>query len=272
MFFGFFSTPPEPPKVTVFVHGTDLIPKTLIKPLERFVRHKPGMYSLETVSLTYKYAKYLKNLCKYNPETFPEKHAHIFCWSGKLSHKDRIDAAQKLHTELNKICLTYKKNYKTIKLSLITHSHGGNVVLNLASIKEKREYVIDKLILMAIPVQEKTKDFVKDICFKETIIYSTYSTADMIQVLDPQGLEANRRKYRKIFSNTKEEEPSTKKTPLFSERTFCDKHVNHIRVKSGKRSIAHIEFLLPPFTKKLSLLLETAQKHNFSKKKLTFKY
>ena len=286
MFFGLFSKPPEPPKITVFIHGTDLIPKTIIKPLERFVRHAPGMFSFDKVTLSYKYAKYLKNLCNYNPTLFPKEHAHIFCWSGKLSHRARVSAANTLHKELNVLALSYKKDYKKIDLTLVTHSHGGNVVLNLAQVKEKREYTINTLIFMAIPVQEKTRYFVKDICFKDTQIYSTYSTGDMIQVLDPQGFRPQGRGYRKLFTNAGmiEEKMKTrsacsahddigkKKTPLFSQRIFCDNHVHHIKIQSGKRNIAHIEFLLPPFTKQLSSLLEAAKKHDFSKEILTFKY
>ena len=262
----------EPPKVTVFVHGTDLIPKTLIKPLERLIRHKPGMFALKESKLQYKYAKYLNSLCKHNPETFPKKDAHLFCWSGKLSHKARVKAAQDLHKELNTLSLKYKKR---IHLSVVTHSHGGNVVLNLARIKEKREYTINKLVLLAVPVQEETKHCVTAECFKSTTIYSAYSTGDMVQILDPQGLKHHTREYRRIFCKSatkKRKKTKKKKIPLFSQRTFCHKHVHHIKVKNGKRSIAHIEFLLPPFTKMLTTLLKNAAQHDFSKDILKFKY
>lgn len=265
--------PPEIPKITIFVHGTDLVPKTPVKPLETLIRHKQGMYPLKEITEKYKYTKVLRNICRDNSEEFPKEHAHLFCWSGLLQHEARFDAAQKLNAGINTIIKKYKKYHLTV----ITHSHGGNVVLNLANIDDKKAYTVHRLILMAIPVQDKTKKSVSHSFFANTTIYCPYSTGDMVQVLDPQGAKTQGREYRKIFSQddnlaVQETTPLKEQTPLFSKRKFDDKKVKHIKVTSKHRPIFHVEFLLPPFTRSLSSLLKQALEHDFSTKDLHFKY
>ncbi|MCF7900206.1 hypothetical protein K9K77_01720 [Candidatus Babeliales bacterium] len=275
-----FFTPPTPPPqkpifVTVFVHGTDLIPKTIIKPFERLVRHESGMFPLKEITEKYKYTKVLRNICRDNPDRFPKESAYLFCWSGKLSHKDRLAAAKDLNKSINDIIEMYKNKKQKIIFTIITHSHGGNVVLNLSNLKEAKNYFIDHLILMAVPVQEKTKKCVSDPFFKQTTIYAIYSMGDMVQILDLQGAKPQGRAYRRIFSEPKNGSKLLnleKPIPLFSERKFKSKKVNHIKVTSKKRPILHIEFLLPSFTKKISTLLEQAAKHNFSKEEFHFTF
>lgn len=275
----FFNPPALPPQkpifVTVFVHGTDLIPKTIIKPFERLVRHEPGMFSLTEITEKYKYTKVLRNICRDNPDRFPRESAYLFCWSGKLSHKDRLHAAKNLNKEIKTLIAGYKKKKQKIILTIISHSHGGNVVLNLANLKEAKNYSLDHLILMAVPVQEKTKKCVSDPFFEHTKIYAIYSHGDMVQILDPQGIKPQERAYRKIFSEPKNGSKLLnleKPIPLFSERKFENKKVLHIKVTSKKRPILHIEFLLPSFTKKISLLLEQAAQHDFSKEEFDFTF
>lgn len=255
------------PKVTVFVHGSDTTPKTFIPMIERYLHHAPGMYSLQTINPSYRYARYINNLCSYNSEIFPQEHMYLFCWSGKLSNSERSNAANNLHEALEILISFYKEKYETIDLTIITHSHGGNVVLNLAHIKEKPNYSIRTLILMATPVQEKTKYLVDHTCFKETKMYALYSTLDIHQIIDPQGLNIKIKSYLNFFNK----QTITKKeleTPFFSERMFSSDHIKHIKIKTKMGILSHIEFILPSFAKKMTSLLESAQKHDFSSEEI----
>jgi len=54
------------------------------------------------------------------------------------------------------------------KVTLISHSHGGNVALNLAAIAEKESPLsIERLILLACPVQQETAALVDAPMFKK---------------------------------------------------------------------------------------------------------
>ena len=170
-------------------------------------------------------------------------HFYLFGWSGKLSYQEREDTARILYNEIKALIAEYKKQYGTTPaLRLITHSHGGNVALNLAKIKEAgdTEFVIDELILLACPVQIKTAPLIKDKLFKK--IYSLYSTRDLIQILDPQ----------EVYNNLKE-----KRFPLFSQRRFPDQaNLRQIIVKRKKRAISHVEFMLEKFLTTLPTILD----------------
>jgi hypothetical protein len=77
---------------------------------------------------------------------------------------------------------------KKPRTRLITHSHGCNVALNASDLFAQSEdpIVIEELVLLACPVQHATADKLKSASFKK--IFSLYSTADLTQILDPQGL------------------------------------------------------------------------------------
>lgn len=263
-----FPPPPPPTKITVFVHGThrfaQLIPKA-IKPLYNRFHDSPGFKPLSQAPKNYCYRRFLESIARYGKNYFPKEHCYLFGWSGTLSHEARVQAAQELHKALVKL----HEKYQQYELTLISHSHGGNVVLNLAGLDYKKPYHIDRLILIACPVQEVTKNFVYDPLFKE--IYAPYSKWDSFQILDPQGAVPRRRYIRCMFTQ------SARCTdlhfiPLFSERQFPDdSKVKHISIKRWLRPLSHIEFLFPSFTKKLEKMLITAKNHDFSKKEMRYK-
>ncbi|NBP01708.1 MAG: hypothetical protein EBU90_16540 [Proteobacteria bacterium] len=262
------SFPPPPTKITVFVHGThrfaQLVPKA-IKPLYNRFHYEPGLRHISQAPECYCYRRFLASIAKYGNNYFPQEHCYLFGWSGTLSHEARVKAAEELHEGL----MFLHKKYQRYELTLITHSHGGNVVLNLAGLDHKKPYQIDRLILIACPVQEVTKNFVFDPLFKE--IYAPYSKWDSFQVLDPQGAVPRRRYVRCIFTQ------SARCThlqfiPLFSERRFpADSKVKHISVIRWFRPLSHVEFLFPSFTKKLEQMLIKAKDHDFSKKEMRYK-
>ena len=96
--------------------------------------------------------------------------------------------------------------------------------------------IVDELILLACPVQEKTKHLIVDDCF--TKVYSFYSDGDIIQIIDPQGLYKN-----------------SKAKKLLSERTF-DQHAKlyQAQVEMNGRSLMHIDFLWTSFSQHLPSL------------------
>lgn len=269
MFFSAPTLPPiQKPAVTVFVHGTHrlprLVPKTMNSLYQRF-NYKPGLHSLKNCPRQFCYARFLKRIAYSERTRFPLDHCYLFCWPGGLDNAIRLEAARELHQELTKL----HKKYKEYQLTVITHSHGGNVVLNLAMLNIEKEYQIDTLILLACPVQECNKQGVFSSLFKE--IYAPYSSWDILQVLDPQGAVPTRREVRCLF--TQKKCIRTKKhIPLFSARCFSkESKVKHIHVTRKWRPITHLEFLLPSFSRKLGRMLEKAETHNFSRSEMKYR-
>ena len=248
----------EMPRVTIFIHGTHLGFYYLQKGLGlgKYVEHQNGLYPLKEFSPDHRLGKMAKAISHYASHEFPLEHFYIFCWSGELSHSGRLIAAQELHKALKDIMVQYGKK---CVITLVTHSHGGNVALNLAAINDYQEYDIDKLILLAIPVQQATQHYVENGVFKN--VFSIYSRWDITQIGDLQGFGYFFSKLR-----NKDVEPS-KDIPLFSQRVFPSEKVKHIEVRQttllGYRPIGHLEFLLPHFTYNMSTLLENASKHDF---------
>lgn len=270
----FYSTidipPPTPQKITVFVHGTGRTARFIpsLFGLDKRFRHTPGLFKASSCYEGYCYHRMAKNLSKYAPQEFPYEHFYLFCWDGALSHEKRVKAAQELHKSLNKIHSLYKN--KPYTLTLITHSHGGNVALNLAGLQETKPYSIDRLILLACPVQEKTKDYISSTLFKD--IYAPYSSWDFLQIADLQGAHPRRKYVRNILTHRADNLCFlTEQTPLFSKRKFIDEpRVKHIHIKMNKRPITHIEFLLKPFSRKLADILFKAEKFDFSQGDLEY--
>lgn len=158
---------------------------------------------------------------------------YLFGWSGKLSVKERKQAAQELYKALCQLSDEYQSEHGVRpKLRIITHSHGGNVALNLANCAtENPEFSLEELVLLACPVQEKTKKFIDHAIFKK--IYALYSTKDLLQVADPQGIFQEEQK--KDFFNRL----------WFSERTFPEHpKLKQAEVTYNGRGILHLEFLL----------------------------
>lgn len=254
--------------ITIWIHGTHRINDRLgIPGIGVYVDHKVGLYKPDECVEKYLYRGIARAISKHMPHEFPTEHFYILCWSGILSHEARLEAAEMLHRELNNLVAYYEKKGKKCIITLITHSHGGNVALNLTKISGARDYVIEKLVLLAVPVQEITQYNVDNDIFKS--VFSVYSRWDIIQLGDPQGFWQSRKMVRKFFTQEGHmQESSDSKIPLFSERTFRSKKVKHIEVRHatffGNRPIDHVEFLLPYFTQHIGSILERAMKYDFS--------
>ncbi|MBA2307074.1 hypothetical protein H0W26_02995, partial [Candidatus Dependentiae bacterium] len=176
------------------------------------------------------------------PEEFPLDSCYFYSWEGHLTFSSRWKAAQRLYPIL--------KNHRG-PITLITHSHGANVALYLAKCAQldgNENFTIDRLIVLAPPVQEATKQYAYSPVFKE--IYNFYSTADFMQVADMQ----------KAYTESYKEAPPGTFIPLFSERTYAPApHIRQVRMLIDGQSISHLHFLLTRFIKHLPLLLTLAQ-------------
>lgn len=215
--------------LTVFVHGTVLVPKGVFT---NFFYSKPGMHHASTYDTKYRLRHIADSLCASGFCSFDT--FYLYGWNGVLSFQERAKAAAAFAESLASLAAAYEKKYGSAPyITVITHSHGGNVALNVAHYA--KNICIDRLILLACPVQEETRKYITSSVFKK--IYSFYSHLDSIQVLDPQGIQC-------------------KQAPLFSERCFEDvPNLVQVKTKINGRGIMHVEFLLDKFLYKLPLFM-----------------
>lgn len=192
-----------------------------------------------------------KTIAEHDPEHFPLEEFYIFGWSGKLQEQERKGAAEKLYQEIAILTEKYEQKYNCKPIiRVLAHSHGGNVVLNMATIENTPALVhIKSLILLACPVQEKTMHLISTPMFER--VYSLYSSLDMIQILAPQfkrthiaAIHAKKRRYRY-------------RIPPFSSRVFPHyEHLTQTKIKINDFPISHTRFSTQEFTALLPTILQ----------------
>lgn len=233
------ATNPKEVNVTIFVHGTHSL--TITKLLKNILNLPQKLTKIESLNSLW-YAPVLKQMVKHNPQYFTESSFYVFGWTGELSSKAREDAARILYDSIKELVNIYKVDSCIPKITLITHSHGGNVALNLAKVKDTtdNDFVVDRLVLLACPVQEATKNYIPNKIFKR--VYNIYSKIDMMQILDPQGIH--------------EENKSNPNCPWFSDRKFkaCE-NLKQTKIKVNDRAVMHDEFIHKRFLNILPQLL-----------------
>lgn len=231
----------HPPVITIWIHGTRLLPKSLFK---TFFYSKPGLHHYSEIDSIYYQHKIAQMIIDSNPEQFPAATFYLFGWSGALSFEERECAARKLYEDLKVICFTYRQTYGVAPvIRIISHSHGGNIALLLEKVKDSddSQLFIDQLLLLACPVQIQTMKYVQSNIFGK--VYSLYSLLDILQLADPQGLQ-NKDKKEDI--------------PLFSKRFFTPhEKIEQVAIKMDDRSLMHIEFIKPKFLAQLSKIVNT---------------
>ncbi len=113
---------------------------------------------------------------------------YTFGWNGVVHLYTRYEEAKNL---LQQLCEELKKFHEKglyPKIKIVTYSHGGNVALNLAAVKDDNpEFLhepieIDQLIMFATPIQLATDYLVAHPIFKK--VYHFYSFNDGIQTMD----------------------------------------------------------------------------------------
>ena len=300
----FMHPPPPPPHkpipVTVWVHGTR--PSSFLPQLKRDVKqsldavtHAPvGLHNAQSLETSLKHYKITKALADADATQFPFEHFYVFGWSGDLDQTARQGAAFDLYTELIGLVQTYKNYYgQAPNLTLISHSHGGNVALEMTRFyKEDESLLINRFIAMACPVQKATARYTSHAMFKK--IYALHSHLDMVQILDPQRLHPLKRAFQRLVDEKtidgfKDVYQQMIENPLLSERHFpLRPHIIHVnlawsehvipwqeediqvyseaghimrKITSPLRKyhtgVLHTEFVIPSFVKSLPRLLTT---------------
>jgi len=229
------------PPITVWIHGTRFFPR---RALQEAFHGKTGLKHAEAFPRDHYLRAVAETLDAYAPSQFPFDTFYFFGWSGKLNANIREQSAHQLYAELKRISAEYQESYQAIPLiQLITHSHGGNVALNLARIEDTNPLCIDRLIMLACPVQTKTMDLIGSPMFEKA--YVLYSSLDLVQVIAPQ--------LRKKHYSSKH----AIKFPPFSHRRFpSHPHVTQVKVKVNGRALFHNEFNKPHFVRLLPSILD----------------
>lgn len=229
------ATTEKRPMITIFIHGSRIFHH--LPPQEIFYS-PPGMTKVSDLDPFYKIVHQMVSLLvAADPAKFSHDTFYVFGWSGRLDFQLRRSAAEELYYAILKILDDYEHEFGIRPgVRLITHSHGGNVALNLALVQDCKPLIIDELILFACPVQEATKDLINAPIFLKR--YSLVSIMDLLQVIDPQGLYGD------------------KTAPLFSERYFAsDPGLIQVQCKKNGRPLFHLEFILSGFVHRLPSLL-----------------
>lgn len=187
------------PRLTVWIHGTTI---RAIIPFKirgfHFDSKLIHFSELKASSQAYWRAVLLN---QGNKEKFPIESFYLFRWNGMLNHKEREVATRNLYENLlQRINQIKQQAGKDPVLTIIAHSHGGNIALNLAALnfKNQSKILIHELILLACPVQASNADWINHETFQKVYIF--YSSADWIQRLALQnGRSLADRTFNKII-------------------------------------------------------------------------
>jgi pimeloyl-ACP methyl ester carboxylesterase len=277
MFFSPPQMPPSRPIVTVWIHGTkvdECIPAPFAKIAKNIgniiFQHKLGLHHANEFNQHHYDAIRAKILATTNPVIFQSEYLYSFGWSGELNPRARKNASIELFNNLRQLHKTIQeKTGQDPEFILISHSHGGNVILHMAELYDPEDVVfsIAKVILLACPVQKSTAHLISSPMFER--IYSLHSHTDMIQIVDMQGLHSKKKVHRPLFSQRHfDVHPKLvqvavrwKNCPTWhDEDRIVDevmlKHLTNsiklINLLKKNRGLFHIEFQLLPFLRHLT--------------------
>jgi hypothetical protein len=243
----------ETPRITIWVHGTKSM--SFISDFVHAVPHK-GLQHISHLSSMYRIKSVIKNLAQTSPDQFPLEHFYAYGWSGKLCFKKRREEAIQLYKDIAHIRSRYHSQYGVFPhITLITHSHGGNVALNLAAVPDKDPALRIDVIALACPVQHETKYCIQDRIFNR--FYSLYSPSDVMQIIDPQGLYLTSNNTRPHFE--------------LSERVFPD-HTNlrQARLEINGKGVSHLGFIKKKTISALPAILNAMEQLEFSSSPQTY--
>lgn len=124
---------------------------------------------------------------------------YTYGWSGLLSFKMRYEDSRRMYENLAHEIQKVKEEVGVMpRLRIICFSHGGNVALNLALVRQlepqNASLLVDELIFLGVPIQRETDYLISDNMFKKA--YHFYSTEDKIQTADCFS-------FKRLFSNRK---------------------------------------------------------------------
>jgi hypothetical protein len=319
------------PQIVIWIHGTRthaIFPPTHVGitqnkitiSLDKNNPYSPlGIHSLLSINQDLHVAAIGHAIHESNPELYLPDHIYLFGWSGEFTPEGRAAAGELLLKELGELVEKYESRYGSCPpITVITHSHGGNVALEAGLLFDAQDnnqdleqanatlqpaqkniinknIIIDKLVLLACPVQKKTRPASSSRLFNT--IYSIHSHKDYFQILDVQGLhpvrdavknavtklsfEPIKHAWQKHHDNTLfsgrhfntqinlkqacvEWKPTTekwsKKDLCIVEPFFQEVHIKKLQSKlqqydQRKRGLMHIEFLFPTFLHKLPAII-----------------
>jgi hypothetical protein len=225
--------------ITIFIHGTRGLSKLFVE----YTNQDNKIIPITTIPRSCITHSISNVLSEANSDRFSKKYFYVFGWSGILSHQARLEAAKILYSQLSGLVEKFTQEHIHLEITLIAHSHGGNVALNMVNYIDKNADItfhINNLILLACPVQEQTRSLVNHGFFKN--IYNIFSNLDLTQILDPQGLHPENRH---------------KKVPFFSGRKFDFlPKLKQVNIKINDYGVTHAGFLSPKFFKHLPNVLD----------------
>jgi PGAP1-like protein len=262
----------DAPPITIWVHGT-LIMYT--PSYHKIFGKQECMLPVDAFPEGHHFREIAETIAHHDPEHFPLEEFYIFGWSGKLRQQEREKAAAVLHEEIIKLRDAYEKKYGcTPTIRIIAHSHGGNVALSMAKLKDHQHPLIKSLILLACPVQERTKHLICTPMFNH--VYSLYSSFDLVQIIAPQirrlctkyECPHKHHKYHYTFMPF-----SNRIFPTYSHLTQAKVKINDLPISHTKFSSTKFVALLPTILQKLdSWHEETLANNTISKHKLLCVY
>lgn len=238
----------DTPVITVWIHGTKF---TRSDTYRRVFNGMPDIKHINEFPSEHAIQFHMQLLHRDAPQLFDYNSLYVFGWSGRLSTHERYCASVILYQKLVALYESYTQKYgKSPRIRLVTHSHGGNVALNLARVHKLRndQLEIDSLVLLACPVQYETKVLVESMFFKK--IYAFYSSLDMVQVLAPDFVLRKRDQEGSIVGSCLRWIP-------FSNRCFEPKaRVRQAWIKINDHAIMHSSFTHSRFLRTLPHLLK----------------
>ena len=118
---------------------------------------------------------------------------------GLLSCQYRREAAKGLYAHLCQIVNQYKNSHQEVSLTVVCHSHGGNIVLHLAEHEAQSQcgLTINELVMFGTPIQTETASFAYNPMFRRVV--NCYSDGDYVQSADT--LSTSTRRSYKAFSD-----------------------------------------------------------------------
>ncbi len=225
----FMHTPPPPPPrpmpITVFVHGTQF--HTLVQDADLSGFFPPdtqtpaGLHAATELPDEHKIKKIMYALSRNDNIQFPFEGIYAFGWSGENLVSVREKAGAECIGLLKALAQEYESlHHAPAEITVITHSHGGNVLLH--GIQHAQEpLAIARAVLLACPVQEATKEFIKKPALQQ--VYSFHSHTEFTQIADPQVMQPVRELIEKKTVHPtalKEALRRIRKMPLLSEQHF----------------------------------------------------
>lgn len=193
--------PPKPTPITIFVHGTQIHALFKDVDIRRFfpanTQSPPGLCRKNDLPKNHAILHLLNAI---DSPSFSDAGMYSFGWSGGIEVKERRAGGKQLFDLIQALAQSYQELHRaTPEITIITHSHGGNVALHMAEWYDvNRSYTITRTLLLACPVQELTSFYTHSPLFKK--IYALHSHDDRFQIMDQRSLQLP----RSLFDTWKE--------------------------------------------------------------------